>query len=74
MLDSFETVCRKLDRKPDHSARLYYWRGAKAGTFPAPVKLSPGRIAWRSEQIDAYLAGLKPCVYAKVQAGLGDAA
>jgi len=68
MLDSFETVCRKVDRKPGPAARLYFWRGGRNGTFPLPVKVSPGRIAWRTEEVDAHLASLKPVHYAGARA------
>ena len=32
------------------------WRRCKAGTFPLPVKLSPGISAWRAEEIRAWMA------------------
>jgi len=32
------------------------WRRVKAGTFPAPVKLSPGVTAWRAEDLRAWIA------------------
>jgi prophage regulatory protein len=38
---------------PISSATL--WRGVKAGTFPAPVKLSEGVTAWCVEKIRAYM-------------------
>lgn len=30
----------------------------KAGEFPRPVQISPKRIAWREEDIDAWIASL----------------
>jgi hypothetical protein len=35
-------------------------RLVKAGLFPAPVRVSPNRIAWRSEDIEAWIASLPP--------------
>lgn len=32
------------------------WRKVKAGTFPAPVKLSAGVTAWRVEDIRTWMA------------------
>ena len=48
----FEAVAERIGRKPDKSARLYLWRGVKAGQFPAPLQLSPGRIAWTAGAVD----------------------
>jgi predicted DNA-binding transcriptional regulator AlpA len=38
---------------PFSSATL--WRNVKAGTFPAPVKLSQGVTAWRVEEVRAWM-------------------
>lgn len=32
------------------------WRRVKEGTFPAPVKLSPGVTVWRAEDIRAWIS------------------
>ena len=32
-------------------SRSTRWRMVRAGTFPAPVKLSPGRIGWREVNV-----------------------
>lgn len=32
------------------------WRKVKAGTFPAPVKLSAGVTAWKVEDVRAWMA------------------
>ncbi len=37
-------------------SRTTLWRMARAGTFPAPVRLSPGRVAWRQDEVDAWVA------------------
>lgn len=31
------------------------WRWVKAGTFPAPIKLSKRVTAWESAKVDAFL-------------------
>lgn len=36
-------------------SRTTLWRMIKAGTFPAPVKLSPGVTAWRVEAVMAWI-------------------
>ena len=33
------------------------WRLWKAGKFPRPVKLGPGRNAWVEDEIDAWIDG-----------------
>jgi len=32
------------------------WRLVRAGKFPKAVQLSPGRVAWREEDIRAWVA------------------
>lgn len=32
------------------------WRRVKAGEFPAPVQLSPGRVAWARKAVHDWLA------------------
>ena len=36
--------------------RLHINRLVAAGQFPAPVRLSANRIAWRASEIDAWIA------------------
>jgi predicted DNA-binding transcriptional regulator AlpA len=60
----FEAVCHVLGLKPGRAARLFMWRNAKTGAFPAPCKLGPSRIAWRSNSIAAFIASRKPVLYA----------
>jgi prophage regulatory protein len=36
-------------------SRTTLWRRIKDGTFPAPVKLSPGCTAWRVEEVRAWM-------------------
>lgn len=31
------------------------WRLRKAGKFPEPITISPGRVAWRESDIDAWI-------------------
>lgn len=33
------------------SSRTTIWRGVRDGWFPAPIKISPGRIAWLESEI-----------------------
>jgi prophage regulatory protein len=37
-------------------ARCTVVRWIKQGTFPAPVKIGPRRIAWRTRDIDVWLS------------------
>lgn len=37
-------------------SRASIYRGIKAGTFPSPVRVSAGRVAWRTADIDAWCA------------------
>jgi prophage regulatory protein len=32
------------------------WRLIRAGSFPAPVALSPGRVAWPKNAVDKWMA------------------
>lgn len=34
------------------------WRGVRAGTFPAPVRLSKGTTAWKLSDIEAWASRL----------------
>jgi predicted DNA-binding transcriptional regulator AlpA len=36
--------------------RATAWRLERAGDFPPPVKISPGRVAWRESDILAWQA------------------
>jgi prophage regulatory protein len=38
-------------------ASIYVW--IKAGEFPKPIKLGPRRVAWREEDVLAFLASRK---------------
>ncbi len=60
----FWATCNRVGRPADRSTRLYFWRGAREGFFPAPVKVSAARVAWRSQDIDLWLSGLPQAVYA----------
>lgn len=39
-------------------SRSAWLAGVKAGRYPAPVRLSPRSVAWRSEDIRALVAAL----------------
>jgi predicted DNA-binding transcriptional regulator AlpA len=60
----FWATCQRVGRPADRSSRLYFWRGAREGFFPVPVKVSAARVAWRSQDIDRWLSGLTKAVYA----------
>lgn len=40
------------------------WRWVRVGKFPAPVKLSERRIAWRERDVRAWEASRAPVPYA----------
>jgi len=35
------------------------YRGVRAGSFPAPVHVTERRVAWPSERINNFIAGLR---------------
>lgn len=37
--------------------RSSIYRDVKAGTFPAPIRVTPGAVAWVSDEIDRWVAG-----------------
>jgi len=37
-------------------SRTTVWRAVRLGTFPAPLQLTPTRIAWRETDVLAWLA------------------
>jgi len=50
-------------RKPQVLTRVPWsdttlWRRVRAGDFPAPIRISPGCVAWRERDIDAWFASL----------------
>ncbi|HWW06172.1 helix-turn-helix transcriptional regulator [Collimonas sp.] len=45
---------KKRGKLPVSAATI--WRWCKAGTFPAPFKLSANVTVWNSEEIDQFLA------------------
>jgi prophage regulatory protein len=36
-------------------SRTTLWRQVCAGAFPAPVRISPGRIAWRRSDLERWI-------------------
>ncbi len=36
-------------------SRVTIWRMERAGTFPKRVNLSPGRVGWKSDEIDEWI-------------------
>ena len=54
------TLLRKpavLERVPVSDTTL--WRRVKDGTFPKPVRISTNAVAWRSTDIDEWIANQK---------------
>ena len=41
-------------------SRTLIYKLIKAGTFPEPVKVSPGVNRWRAVDIEAWIAALEP--------------
>lgn len=38
-------------------SRCTIWRLVGRGAFPAPVRVSPGRVAWSAEAVEGWIAG-----------------
>ena len=36
-------------------ARSTIWRWTKAGEFPQPIRLGPGRVGWRADEVGAWI-------------------
>lgn len=43
-------------------SRSTAWRLQKAGRFPKPVQISPGRVGWWESEVSAWREGLAPRV------------
>lgn len=41
-------------------SRTTAWRLQKAGDFPLPVVISPGRVGWREHELEAWKASRSP--------------
>jgi prophage regulatory protein len=51
------------EREVEHAtglSRTTRWRGVRAGTFPAPVELTPGTVGWRETDIARWQAERRP--------------
>ena len=48
---SVKAACRETTL-----SRSTLWRLVKSGQFPAPVKLSPGRVGFRATEVHAWIA------------------
>jgi predicted DNA-binding transcriptional regulator AlpA len=69
-LVQFPETAGLVGREANQVTRLYLLRQIKAGTFPAPLQLSPGRIAWRRSEVEAWIAS-RPRVKYAAEAGTG---
>ena len=58
-------------RLPLHRATIYAL--VRAGTFPAPVQISPGRSAFRERDVDQYLENCRPGITKAAQFAQTDA-
>jgi prophage regulatory protein len=38
--------------------RVTLWREVKAGRFPAPARITPGKNGWRESVVDKHLAAM----------------
>jgi prophage regulatory protein len=50
----------RLVKKPTVLARMTWsdttlWRRVRDGSFPQPIRISPGRVAWRESDIEAWI-------------------
>jgi predicted DNA-binding transcriptional regulator AlpA len=53
----FADVRALIDPSADErTLRLRLWRQCRAGEFPTPVKIGRSAIAWRSEELEGWLA------------------
>jgi prophage regulatory protein len=52
--ESFLTITDVVARTT--LSRAYVYDAARAGNFPAPIRISANRVAWRATQIDAWIA------------------
>ena len=43
-------------------SRTSLWRLVRAGQLAPPVALSPGRVAWRESDVEAFLSSRSPRV------------
>jgi predicted DNA-binding transcriptional regulator AlpA len=53
----FADVRALIDPSADErTLRLRLWRQCRAGEFPTPIKIGRAAIAWRSEELEGWLA------------------
>lgn len=57
VLEALLTLDRVLEVIP--ISRELWWSGVKSGRFPAPIRLSPRKPAWRSSEIGLLVSGLQ---------------
>lgn len=61
----FHAVCHVLGLPSTKRSRIWMYRNAKSGAFPAPIKLGPAKVAWRAEVIAEFIKSRKVVKYAK---------
>ncbi len=64
----FNAVCAVLGLPPNRKSRHFFWRNGRSGAFPAPVKIGPSKIGWRSEDIADFIASRRRVIYATAAA------
>lgn len=47
-----------------NQSRVTWWRAMRRGEAPAPVQVSPGRVAWRLADLRAWQAKRQPTMEA----------
>ena len=65
MLLLFSAVAQAIGRTPDRGTRLWIYRNVRTGNFPAPVRLSTRRIAWRRSEVETWMDSRPKVSYAK---------
>ena len=61
-------VCERTGK-----GRVSLWRGVRAGTFPAPVKLGSNSVGWYEDEVDRWIAE-RPRAYDNGTAQVGHGA
>ena len=67
---TFEPMCSFIGLPMTRATRIFAWRGARTGLFPAPVKVGAHRVAWRRSEVAAWLESRPRAAYAQdIKAG-----
>lgn len=66
--DRYVTKSEVLSRVPYSHTQL--WRMVRDGTFPAPRRLGPRRVAWLESELTRWMEGRETVLYAPEEEGL----